>query len=161
MPMIKKALAVIAAAGTAIMAAPVVATADTPAASPVTAGSPDGLGNVTSGLGLNNLLSDKGLLAPNTLLGNIAGKNDSVLTNLVQPNNGDVLKTLGQGLSGLTSDCNTILGPLTGARTGVVTTSLLNKGKLLGDLTDYRSGSLNNLTFDAFYGQCQKLGNSG
>ena len=153
--MMKKALTVIALAGTAIMAAPVIANADTPAVPPVTATAPGDLGGT---LGLNNLLSDQGLLAPNTVLGNILGSKNSVLSNLTQPNNGDILKTLGTGLSSLTSDCNTILGPLTGARSGVLTTSLLNKGKLLGDLTDYRSGSLNNLTFDAFYGACQGVG---
>ncbi|KAI1288748.1 hypothetical protein EDD11_009697 [Mortierella claussenii] len=111
-----------------------------------------------SGLGSNYLASDNGPLAPNSLLGNLLSKKDSILSTPTRKNNGNILKTIGQGLSELTSDCNTILGPLTGTRTGVLTASLFNKGKLLGDLTDYRSGSLNNLSFDAFYGYCQGLG---
>ena len=130
--MITRALTVIALAGTVTMAAPAIADADTPAASPVTAGT------------------------PNSLLGNVAGKAGSVVTNLVQPNNGNVLKNLGQGLSSLTSDCQTILGPLTGSRNGVLTSALLEDGTLFGDLTGSKTGVLKDLTYSAFVGECNK-----
>lgn len=152
--MIKRALTAIALAGTVVLAVPAVANADTRSAAPVTSGAP-------ADLGLGSLLGGSGLLAPNSLLGSVAGKQDSVLSNLVQPNNGDILKTLGTGLSSLTSDCDTILGPLTGARSGILTTSLLSQGKLLGNLTDYQSGTLRDLTYPAFVGNCQGVSAGG
>jgi hypothetical protein len=71
-----------------------------------------------------------------------------------RPNDGDILQSVGLGLSGLTSDCGTVLGPLTGANEGVLTNALLKQGTLLGDLTDPYSGSLSNLTYPALVGAC-------
>jgi hypothetical protein len=53
---------------------------------------PEQLDGLTGHLGSDNLLNQYGLLAPDSLLGNTAGKKSSVLTNLVQPNKGNILK---------------------------------------------------------------------
>lgn len=89
------------------------------------------------------------------------GRDDSVVSNLLQSNNGNILQTLGAGLSSLTSDCDTVLGPLTGYQDGVLTSSLLKQGALLGSLTDPYSGSLSNLTYPAFVGMCGRAGAGG
>jgi hypothetical protein len=112
------------------------------------------------GLGLNSLLNDKGLLASNTLLGSILGKDHSILAILLLSNHGNILKTLGESLSKLTGECNTILSPLTGARNGILTKSLLQIPKLLGDLTDEQQGSLRELTYHAFSEYCKTYGNA-